>query len=73
MTMREPREQPISPHLVEMLITLDEFLRSRDLPVSELFAQFFAARGSKHPRFDAYNFIDQFSFTTLRHRPREVQ
>ncbi|MFE9328163.1 hypothetical protein ACIHDR_43165 [Nocardia sp. NPDC052278] len=63
--MREPRELPISGRLADLL---DEFLRNKELPARELFTEFLAARGSKHPAFDAANLIDELGFTVLRFR-----
>ena len=45
------------------LTVLDEFLRCRELPITELLAKFLEARGSVHPAFHANNLIDQLSFT----------
>jgi hypothetical protein len=45
------------------LTLLDEFLRCRERPISELLAKFLESRGSVHPAYHANNLIDQLSFT----------
>jgi len=54
--------------LAELLAPLDEFLRSRDLPVAELLVEFMKHRGSQHAAFDAYNLVDHLCFTAHRYR-----
>ena len=54
--------------LAELLAPLDEFLRSPDLPVAELLAEFMKRRGSQHAAFDACNLIDNLCFTAHRYR-----
>ncbi|WP_433521343.1 hypothetical protein ACQPZ2_28885 [Nocardia pseudovaccinii] len=54
--------------LAELLTTLDEFLRSRDLSVVQLLTDFYAARGSKNPGFHACNLVDNLCFTAHYYR-----
>jgi hypothetical protein len=51
---------------------LDDFLRSRGLPVSELLTEFFTARGSTKPGLDTCNLIDGLSFAGASPAPARV-
>jgi hypothetical protein len=63
---RELRQIDVSrglPRPPMQLTLLDEFLRCRERPISELLAKFLESRGSVHPAYHANNLIDQLSFT----------
>ncbi|MFI5783808.1 hypothetical protein [Nocardia sp. NPDC051570] len=61
------------PDLAALLTTLDEFLRSRELPVGELLIEFFAVHGSTRPASDAYTLVDNLSFTAHRYRRQATE
>jgi hypothetical protein len=53
--------------LAELIVLLDEFLRSSE-EVTALLTAFLAARGEQHPGYHASLLIDWASFTAARHR-----
>ena len=57
--------------LSALLTTLDEFLRSSP-DITAGLAAFPGKRGSRLPGFEAFNLVDELSFTALGHRCRLV-
>lgn len=53
--------------LAKLLTELDKFLRS-DPAIGNALASFLALHGHVHPRFTAYNLVDDVSFTAARLR-----
>lgn len=77
----EPPDEPITiaypigslVHLTELLVEIDEFLRS-GTDVTDLLTVFMTRLGRTHPGFRACNLIDDLSFTArhIRHIRRLV-